>query len=1036
MGTAIMLKASRSPFVCWRCLTQGRNALQPSSAVVARRLDARQRQSITTQAHSPGHGIGPLNIPKSVPVTPRAPANKDKRPIRVRLQDWTPDPDLRLESLGSDSAFYQKVANNYTRAQSTSSAELEYLKSSQGGMADIPDDSINEDSEVAIVGSNARAPGDLVELKQVGYRAPVFAVYLGYFGDRHHFYSISGRWVISVGYSALFAVSNFASASEVEPLLAMLPKNASTDEFRELQRLNKGPSREVGSELIRKMNEFVSSADEHYQRSLTNLDQARSRISDSRKTKYLSLFEIADMLLPKAARQGNNFPPSALYAVHTALYQNDFIFRPLSPSADCHRRDHLFEVFPFFDILMINRVCTLARDYTISQSNRHNPAPEELTETSLGKFILKAREVVKTNRAKRKWTPHGILAPSSGVTLKEVEWSRSNMDIIRYIEWWASYDLFEDSSRFHAYGSIILRSLGLYDDAILDQSTAWTFLQELGMIPPWEIPSRYKVRFPGVKIQSGGGLIRENPDNLEDSRRPDIAAGARKEWTDTNVLCIDAPSTVVIDDGISLEKTEKPDEFWIHVHTADPASGILPNSELGKFMELIPENLYLPGHFQAMLPSEIGMDNSNDYKSEGLVQSYSLAAGRPTLTFSAKVDKTGELLDYKVEPGILYEVTYLDPEDVSNFCQEPAPPPIPEESLVVGTLPTNAALPPNRPMIAAKDMHEESKKDLLILHSLAEAIKQKRLDKGAWPYFSPRPSVTVAFEDVPAVEGLSKGTKMLPPDPYIKIGYEPSNGASVVSNTMVLAGEIAARWSSDRGIGLPYRKDANSSTNLKAIQEYATREIYPQLREGKPTTTSQRQELSRLTGGIQLSSTPGPYFMLGLDMYAKATSPLRRFSDLIVHWQVHAALAHERKVKRQLDPTVDDLDSILPFTQDGLDNTLALLHMREKMARVLSHGVKDWILIALVRAWKFEKTKLGPMRFTVDSQWRKGLSGRIDTFNLEAMMDVEGVNGQALVRDVKTGDQFEVELADVNVHSQNIFVKATKYLGAVETPSA
>ncbi|KAH7133531.1 hypothetical protein EDB81DRAFT_104603 [Dactylonectria macrodidyma] len=1036
MDTAIMLKASRSPFVCWRCLTHGRNALQPSSAVVARRLDARQRHSIAAQEHLPGHDIGPLNIPKSVPVQPQAPAKKDRRPIRVQLQDWVPNPDLQADSLASDAAFYQKVTNNNTRSQSTGNSELEYIKSSRGGMADVPDDSTHEDSEVAIVGSNARVPGDLVELKQISSRAPVFAIYLGYFGDRHHFYSITGRWVISLGYSALFSVSNFASASEIEPLLAMLPKNATTDEFRDLQRENKGPSREVGSELIQKMTQFVSDADEYYQRSLTNLDQARIRISDGKKTKYLSLFEIADMLLPQTARQGKNFPPSALYAVHTALYRNDFIFRPLSPSADCHRRDHLFEVFPYYDITMINRVCTLARDYTISRSNHDNPTPEALAETSLGKFILKAREVVKANRAKRKWTPHGILAPSPGVTLEEVDWSRSNMDILRYIEWWASYELFEDSSRFHSYGSIILRSLDLYDDAILDQSTAWTFLQELGMIPPWEIPSRYKVRFPEVKIQSGGGLIRKKPDNLEDSRRPDIAAGARKEWTEANVLCIDAPSTVIVDDGISLERTEKPDEFWIHVHTADPASGILPNSELGKFMELIPENLYLPGHFQAMLPSDMGMDDSNDYKSGSLVQSYSLATGRPTLTFSAKVNKAGDLLDYKVEPGVLHKVTYLDPEDVSNFCQEPAPPPAPEETLVVGTLPAKAALTPNRPMIAAKDMNDDSKKDLLTLYDLAEAIKRKRLDKGAWPCFSSTPSVTVAFEDVPAVEGLPKGTKVLPPDPYIKIGYESSNGASVVSNTMVLAGEIAARWSSDRGIGLPYRKNANSSTDLEAIQEYAAREIYPQLREGKPTTTSQRQELSRLTGGIQVSSTPGPYFMLGLDMYAKATSPLRRFSDLIVHWQVHAALAHEREVKRQLDPSVDDLDSILPFTQDGLDNTLALLDMREKMARVLSYGVKDWMLIALVRAWKFEKTGLGPMRFTVESQWKKGLMGRINVFNLEAMMDIEGIDGQVLIRNVKLGDQFEVELSDVNVHSQNIFVKATKYLGAVETPSA
>lgn len=92
--------------------------------------------------------------------------------------------------------------------------------------------------------------------------------------------------------------------------------------------------------------------------------------------------------------------------------------------------------------------------------------------------------------------------------------------------------------------------------------------------------------------------------------------------------------------------------------------------------------------------------------------------------------------------------------------------------------------------------------------------------------------------------------------------------------------------------------------------------------------------------------------------------------------------------------------------------------------------------MALVRAWKFEKTDLGRMVFTVDSQWRQGLMGRIDMFNLNAIMDIEGINSQVLVRNVKVGDQFEVELADVNVHSQNILVKATKYLGHAETASS
>jgi exoribonuclease-2 len=38
-----------------------------------------------------------------------------------------------------------------------------------------------------------------------------------------------------------------------------------------------------------------------------------------------------------------------------------------------------------------------------------------------------------------------------------------------------------------------------------------------------------------------------------------------------------------------------------------------------------------------------------------------------------------------------------------------------------------------------------------------------------------------------------------------------------------------------------------------------------------------------------VSLDPGRHFGLGLDMYARATSPLRRYADLVVHQQLRAA---------------------------------------------------------------------------------------------------------------------------------------------------
>ena len=822
--------------------------------------------------------------------------------------------------------------------------------------------------------------------------------------------------------------------ADLDPILAKIPKNATPEVFDDLRRDEKGPSREDGTALIDRMAKFRADSEAIYQSNLAKMDAARSLVAAARNVQYLSLFDIAGILLPSSLKGDQGYPPHALYAVHSALYQNEVGFSPLSPSADCHRRDHLFEVLPQNHSNIAAKIAAWVREYTDSCAKRLRALDaDELTEVALGRFILQAREAVLRSRQTRQWSKHGILEPSLGATIQGTEWSPVSKDVLQFLEWWASYNLFDAGSRYHSYGAIILRSLDLYDRVALDQSTAWIFLQEVGLVAPWEIPSRYRVRFPGTTIDRGGGLTRPIAARLDKSTRPDIAAGSRKTRFGQTIFCIDAPSTVVIDDGISLERTNKSDEFWIHVHAADPASVVQPNSELCKFMELIPENIYLPGHFQAMLPSNLGDGDGGDYASESLVKQFSLRSGVPALTFSAKVNEAGDILDYAIEPSTLEDVRYLDPDDVSKFCNEPAPPAQPETySFAVGTQPKDELLRPNREMTSTAELDQASKADLLTLHRLSLALKQKRLGRGAWPYFFPRASVQVSFHQADAHNDgqvADLGTKVLPQDPYIKVGMESSSGCAVVSNTMVLAGQVAAKWCATRGIPLPYRRDSKSSQNYEAALDYVTHKVYPLIDQGVEPSASQRQELSRLTGPIEMSTEPGAYFLLGLDMYAKATSPLRRFSDLIVHWQIHAALAHERQTGRQMDRASED-DATLPFTSASLrDETLPLLQMREKMARAVSRGTRDWMLIALVRAWQFERTAPTRFKFTAGSRWRQGLLGRLDMFDLPATMDVGGLSNCRLIKDVRVGDTFEVELADVNVHSRQILVTAIRYLG-------
>jgi exoribonuclease-2 len=96
---------------------------------------------------------------------------------------------------------------------------------------------------------------------------------------------------------------------------------------------------------------------------------------------------------------------------------------------------------------------------------------------------------------------------------------------------------------------------------------------------------------------------------------------------------------------------------------------------------------------------------------------------------------------------------------------------------------------------------------------------------------------------------------------------------AMVTDLMLMAGEAAARWCSERGLAIPYA----TQPPPESIQQPAgMAAMYAYRRRFKPSRTT---------------IEPTPHFGLGLDAYARATSPLRRYADLLVHQQIRAALA-------------------------------------------------------------------------------------------------------------------------------------------------
>ncbi|KAI0176247.1 RNB-domain-containing protein [Hypoxylon sp. FL1284] len=1008
-----MLKASSKSYICWRCASRrvtSHNTLSrfdtKPSASVYRPL---WRRNMATVQHPASDGS---NAEGATDEERRAEEERRNRlPIRQRLRMWDEEHrDEAAKTILQDYATDGEVSNSYTRPQNESLANPEISSPLFDG--DELEDLRSEDANLS--------PGDLVELSSEGSRRPLLAVCLGRFNSHHYYYTSSGKWFTGLGVRTLFVVHRFAEPAELEPVISQLPKGEiPVEALNALQDIGHGPSRTYGAPLLRKMLRFAQKAETIYQENAGTLDASSAFIGDPVKQRYLTLHEIAVLLLPESHQNDGKFEAHALYAVHRALMLDEIFFRPLRQTG--HNRSYLFEISPLSEVNIIQRVDRLVRAYSEPSRKGRKSDESRLMKT----FIANAQVLIHHSRKRRKWTDTGIIGPSNKLAphIKH-EWSPGEREILQFIELWASYNKFPTYSRFQCIGSAILRAVDKYQEAeTLSASTGWSFLQEVGWIPSWEIPARYNIRFPGVEIKPGGGYIRPYFGDLERHIKDDALAPLRKVWEDVTAYCIDSEATMDIDDGVSLERTAHPDQSWIHIHVADPASFVQAESPVAKYAELIPETIYLSGHFERMLPGSIGQDI------------FSLAPDRPCMTFSALVDKDGSVPEHRITPGTLKNVVYMTGEDVASAIEDRREDPIlGEEEVSVGRIPEEK--PANRRMTRAGDLSSDQKDDLALLSQLGKAIQARRLSRGATPFFQPRPEARAFFDHLPQEAPSNFGA--VAGDPSIRIAYSQRTGVDLVENAMRLAGEVAARWCHERGIPIPFRSQPSAVKNAAIIRQYTHEVFYPLLNAGIRPDDSQWRQLRTLLGSDELTTTAGPHFTLGVDMYTKATSPLRRFSDLIVHWQIQAALKEEHRRSASLVGNKDD--SFLPFSREQLDRMLPMMRVREKQARSLisGDGGDQWILQALVRAWRFGQAPLpDTFRFqVVHIRGRSAVLGRLNWFERNAIMRPEALNDVLKMADVRIGDVFEVKLKKVNVHANKVFVEMVSVLekSATETP--
>jgi len=328
----------------------------------------------------------------------------------------------------------------------------------------------------------------------------------------------------------------------------------------------------------------------------------------------------------------------------------------------------------------------------------------------------------------------------------------------------------------------------------------------------------------------------------------DPDASRRQDFTDMNAVTIDDESTTEIDDAVSCSILDDGGtQIWVHI--ADPTRWIAWDSVLGLEARRKCRTLYLPHEKIPMFPKILASEVFS------LVQDTECCA----LSIGCILEPDGTIRDGSTKVA----ASKIVPKMKMTYDEV--------DTLLSGTGNGGTAFM------------------LMAMHKAALARKAMRECNGAISLNMPESAIQVDVQK--DIENIS----------IKSISSEVGKSKQMVSEMMILAGEIVAQEGQHRGLALPYRGQEITVTPSEEELENAPNEFC-------------RMDILRkyLLSSRSSSSGPQPHNGLGITAYVQATSPIRRFGDLLAHWQIKAAL-------RGSSPPFDEikLQSILDEMQEA-----------------------------------------------------------------------------------------------------------------------
>ena len=558
-----------------------------------------------------------------------------------------------------------------------------------------------------------------------------------------------------------------------------------------------------------------------------------------------------------------DIPILRLFAVHKQLMHQheEFVAHPTS-----HLREHVFTVRPRSHVENIRTVKRWVRE-------KASPFPG---------FVRKAKGLIAQSRRIKNRENGG---PTK---LKDVPitFTNAEMQIIKFMQQHLRNARFIQTDPYLSLMPTIVKAIDPTIDEI-DTEVIQKLLIDIGVYTPWQdvtVTNSQLLEGRTAKFsESTRGdlnvLVEQYPLLISDP-----CSSIRRDFGNLPVYVIDDASAEELDDGVSFEPIPgESGSSRVHVHIADPTSLIAPDSDLAKSLRKNMSSLYFLHDSWPMLPSSLRIPDLNNKRIDP-------DEGRNVMTFSFTVDEKGNLSDPSVCAGTIRNVHTATYDDVDSLLGLD-----PGRFLSYPFNPSPHDVSTSKTDMSYLQPHEAN---IRRLHKVAQSLVQNRLTQPIFSFTLPSAQVTITPRPCPShPPSTNKPTfySGFPTLSYSVLDHQKQDtgSRSLVSELMKAACRVSSLFCTEHGV--PAIRRAAEPWEISSDAEL--KQLLSQRSDNGYVNALDVLKAGYFAQPSRYTVEPARHWVMGIkdgEGYVRSTSPLRRFPDMVTHWQIKAALNQEK----------------------------------------------------------------------------------------------------------------------------------------------